>query len=106
MGIIILIAHTWGGVCECVCVCVCVHTWGVVDKSQAVCPQKEALHSPHVFGAAVHTIGFLVLGTYYFTIVLVNDKCFSVIEINAIFVQLCGLSQNYVATHEPGRNII
>ena len=70
----------------CVCVCVCVHTWGVVDKSQAVCPQKEALHSPHVFGAAVHTIGFLVLGTYYFTL------CFGVIEINAIFVQLCGLA--------------
>ena len=41
-----------------------------------------------------------MLGTYYFTL------CFSVIEINGIFVQLCGLSQIYVATHEPGRNII
>ena len=40
-----------------------------------------------------------MLGTYYFTL------CFSVIEINAIFVQLCGLSPIYVAAHEPGRNI-
>ena len=39
-----------------------------------------------------------MLGTYYFTL------CFSVIEINGIFVQLCGLSPIYVATHEPGRN--
>ena len=68
MGIISLIVHTWGG----------------VDKSQAVCPQKKALHAHQAFDAGVHTIGFLVLGTYYFTL------CFSVIEINAIFVQLCG----------------
>ena len=82
MGIISLIVHTWGG----------------VDKSHAVCPQKEALHAHQAFDAGVHTIGFLVLGTNYFTL------CFGIIEINGIFVQLCGLSQIYVATHEPGRN--
>ena len=46
-----------------------VHTWGGVDKSQAVCPQKEALHSHnaleagehHVFGAgAWHSIFYSV----------------------------------------------
>src|SRR4029434_4435877 len=81
MGIISLIVHTWGG----------------VDKSQAVCPQKEALHAHQAFDAGVHTIGFCCLAL---TILL----CFSVIEINAIFVQLCGLSPIYVAAHEPGRN--
>ena len=40
MGIISLIVHTWGG----------------VDKSRAVCPQKEALHSHHVLEAGEHHV--------------------------------------------------
>src|SRR4029434_4861666 len=83
MGIISLIVHTWGG----------------VDKSQAVCPQKEALHAHQAFDAGVHTIGFWCLAL---TILL----CVLVLEINYIFVQLCGLSPIYVAAHLPGRNII
>ena len=69
-----------------------------MDKSQAVCPQKEALHAHQAFDAGVHTIGFCCLALTIFTL------CFGVIEINAIFVQLCGLSPIYVAAHEPGRN--
>ena len=55
MGIISLIVHTWGG----------------VDKSHAVCPQKEALHAHQAFDAGVHTIGFWCLALTILLCVLV-----------------------------------
>ena len=58
MGIISLIVHTWGG----------------VDKSQAVCPQKEALHAHQAFDAGVHTIGFWCLALTILLCVLVLWK--------------------------------
>ena len=67
MGIISLIVHTWGG----------------VDKSHAVCPQKEALHSHHALEAGEHHVfGALTI--------LLCVLCY--IGINSIFVQLCGLA--------------
>src|SRR4029434_4604600 len=82
MGIISLIVHPWGG----------------VDKSHAVCPQKEALHAHQAFDAGVQTIGCWCLALNVLLCVL------SYIGINTIFVQLFGLSPIYVAAHEPGRN--
>src|SRR4029434_3416468 len=82
MGIISLIVHTWGG----------------VDKSKAVCPQRGPCMLTRRLMLVCTLLGFWCLAL---TILL----CFGVIEINAIFVQLCGLSPIYVATHEPGRNI-
>ena len=61
MGIISLIVHTWGG----------------VDKSHAVCPQKESLHSHHALEAGEHHVTLCFLYE---------------IGINSIFVQLCGLA--------------
>src|SRR4029434_4294112 len=81
MGIISLIVHTWGG----------------VDKSKAVCPQRGPCMLTRRLMLVCTLLGFWCLAL---TILL----CFGVIEINAIFVQLCGLSPIYVATHEPGHN--
>ena len=76
-----------------------VHTWGGVDKSHAVCPQRE-LAFPPCFGGwwtpCVWCWCFAdtILAT---TFKLYRNKYF-------IFIQLCGLSPIYVVAQEPGRN--
>ena len=85
MGIISLIVHTWGG----------------VDKSHAVCPQRELAFPPCFRGWWTPCVwcwcfADTILAT---TFKLYRNKYF-------IFIQLCGLSPIYVAAQEPGRNNI
>src|SRR4029434_10815543 len=75
-----------------------VHTWGGVDKSHAVCPQRGALHAHQAFDAGVHTIRFWSLA---FTIL---SRIFVLLEIIPYYCILCGLSPIYVAAHKQGRN--
>ena len=72
MGIISLIVHTWGGVCECVCVCVCVSTPGEVwiKARRFALRRRPCIHT--MLWRLVNTMCLvLVLGTQCFTLCVV-----------------------------------